>query len=69
MSRPINYRTKSLIELLEAYAFENNRINKEDAEITKAYIVNEMYARVKDTFDLLEKRKDVKSVYEQLVEY
>lgn len=69
MNRPINYRTKSLKELLEAYSFESNRTNKEDAEVTKAYIVNEVYARVKDTFDLLEKGKDVRSVYEQLVEY
>ena len=68
MSRPINYRTKSLKELLEAYEFESNRINKEDAEVTKAYIVNEVYAKVKETFDLLEKGKDVKSVYEQLDE-
>ena len=67
MNRPINYRTKSLKELLEAYRFESNRINKEDAEVTKAYIVNEVYARVKDTFDLLEKDTDVESVYEQLI--
>ena len=69
MSRPINYRTKSLKELLEAYRFENDRINKEDAEVTKAYIVNEVYARVKDTFDWLENGADVESVYKQLIEH
>ena len=69
MNRPMNYRTKSLKELLEAYSFENNRINKEDAETTKAYIVNEVYARVKSTFDWLDNGTDVKSVYEQLVEH
>ena len=69
MNRPINYRTKSLIELLEAYRFENNRINKEDAEVTKVYIINEVYARVKDTFDWLENGADVESVYKQLIEH
>lgn len=65
----MNYRTKNLKELLEAYEFENKRINKEDAEVTKAYIVNEVYARVKSTFEWLDDGADVESVYEQLVEY
>ena len=69
MNRPMNYRTKSLKELLEAYRFENNRINKEDAEVTKVYIINEVYARIKDTFDWLENGTDVESVYEQLIEH
>lgn len=69
MNRPINYRTKSLKELLEAYRFENNRINKEDAEVTKEYIVNEVYARIKSTFEWLDNGEDVESVYEQLIEH
>ena len=69
MNRPINYRTKSLKELLEAYRFENDRINKEDAKVTKEYIINEVYARVKDTFNWLDNGEDVESVYEQLIEY
>ena len=69
MNRPISYRTKSLKELLETYSFENGRINKEDAETTKAYIVNEVYARIKDTFDWLDDDADVESVYKQLIEH
>ena len=69
MNRPINYRTKNLKELLETYSFENGRINKKDAETTKAYIVNEVYARIKDTFDWLDNDADVESVYKQLIEY
>ena len=69
MNRPMNYRTKSLKELLEAYSFENYRIDKEDAETAKAYIVNEVYARIKDTFDWLEEGADVEGVYKQLIEH
>lgn len=69
MNRPINYRTKSLKELLETYSFENERINKEDAETTKAYIVNEIYARIKATLDLLDDNADIESVYKQLIEH
>ena len=67
--RHMNYRTKSMKELLEAYRFENDRINKEDAETTKKYIVNEVYARIKNTFDFLENGSDVESVYRQLIEH
>lgn len=69
MNRTMNYRTKCLKELLEAYSFENDRINKEDAKTTKAHIVMEIYARVKDTFDSLENDADVESVYKQLIEH
>ena len=69
MNRPMSYRTKSLKELLETYSFENGRTNKEDAETTKAYIVNEVYARIKDTFDWLDNEADAKSVYKQLIEH
>lgn len=66
MNRPINYRTKSMKQLLETYSFENERICIEDSKITKAYIVNEVYARIKDAFDSLENGEDVESVYKQL---
>ena len=69
MNRPMNYRTKSLKELLETYSFENGRINKEDADTTKAYIVNEVYARIKDTFDWLDNNADAESVYKQFIEH
>ena len=67
--RPMNYRTKSMKELFEAYRFENDRINKEDAETTKKYIVNEVYARIKNTFDFLENGSDGESVYRQFIEH
>ena len=67
--RPMKYRTKSLKELLEAYSFENDRINKEDAETTKKHIVNEVYARIKSTFDFLENGANTESVYKQLIEH
>lgn len=67
----MHYRTKSLEALLKAYAFENDRINKEDSKITQALIVNEVYARIKDTFDLLENaaESDVQQIYKQLIEH
>lgn len=70
-TRSLNYRTKSLEELLKAYAFENGRINKEDSKTTKKLIVNEVYARIKDTFDLLENatESDAQKIYKQLIEY
>ena len=67
--RPMKYRSKSLKELLEAYSFENDRINKEDAETTKKYIVNEVYARIKNTFDFIENGANIESVYKQLIEH
>lgn len=69
--RDMKYMTKSLEELLEAYVFENDRINKEDSKITKALIVNEVYARIKDTFDLLEDatESDVQQIYKQFIEH
>lgn len=70
MKRNIAYRTKSLKELLEIYSFENGRVNKEDAEVTKRLVVNEVYARIKSTFDGLEERDaDVDTLYKQLVEH
>ena len=64
MNRPINYRTKSLRELLDAYSFENDRIST-----TKAYIVNEVYARIKNTFDWLDEGASAERVYKQLIEH
>ena len=67
----MHYRTKSLEALLKAYAFENDRINKKDSETTKALIVNEVYSRIKDTFDSLEDatESDVQQIYKQLIEH
>lgn len=71
MKRDMHYRMKSLKGLLKAYAFENDRIDKKDVETTKKLIVNEVYARIKDTFDLLEDatESDVQQIYKQLIEH
>lgn len=69
MNRPTNYRTKSLKKLLGTYSFENYRINKKGAELTKKAIVNEVYARIKDTFDQLDDGVDVEILYKQLIEH
>lgn len=72
MARNMNYRMKSLEELLKAYAFENDRIDKKDSEITKNLIVNEVYVRIKDTFDLLENATtevDAERIYKRLIEH
>lgn len=44
---------KTLKELIEQYEYENDRIDKRDAFITQQNIVNEVYARVKKVFDVL----------------
>ncbi len=50
----MKYRTMSLEQLFDAYAFENNRICKEDAEKTKKLITLELYRRLKASLDSLE---------------
>lgn len=67
VERDIHYRTKSLKELLEIYAFECGRINREDAEITQRKVVTEAYARISDAFALLHDSEDVEAVYRQLL--
>lgn len=68
--RPINYRMISLKELINAYAFEAVRDSREDQEATKKAIVNEVYARIKDTFDMLDDDPSaVDQIYKQLIEH
>ncbi len=52
--RNIHYRTKSLKQLVEGYAFESGRANQEDKEAAQTAIVMEVYARIKDTFEMLD---------------
>ena len=68
MERPISYRVKTLKELLECYAHERGRENREDAEITQKYIMDEIIARIKDTFAFLDYGVDVEEVYKKLLE-
>lgn len=67
-TRPISYRMKTLKNLLECYAHETDRANREDAETTQRYIVNEVYARVMTAFALLDEGADIEKVYKQLIE-
>ena len=68
--RDINYRTKSLQELICGYAHEVGRDNQQDKETTQKAIVLEVYARIKDTFDMLDKDPDaVEQIYKQLIEH
>ncbi len=70
MKRDINYRVKSLKELINGYAQEVGRINQQDKETTQKAIVNEVYARIKDTFDMLDANPDaVDQIYRQLIEH
>ena len=69
-NRPMNYRLKSLEELLKGYAHEVGRENKEDAEITQKHIVNEVYARIRDAFNLLDTcPSEVDKIYSNLLEH
>lgn len=68
MERNMHYRTKSLKELLDIYAFEQSRIDEEDAEITQRNVITEAYARIADAFTLLNKGEDVEAAYRQLIE-
>lgn len=70
MKRNINYRTKSLKELINCYAYEVGRDNQKDKETTQRLIVNEVYARIKDTFDMLDSDPDAADqIYKQLIEH
>ena len=70
MKRNINYRTKSLKELIDAYAFEVGRENLQDRKTTQKAIVLEVYARIKDTFDMLDADLEATDqIYRQLIEH
>ena len=70
LKRNMHYCTKSLQELIDGYAFEAGRINQEDKAITQKAIVSEVYARIKDTFDLLDADPDAADqIYKQLIEH
>lgn len=68
MERPMTYRLKSLKELLDAYAHAECT-NQEEADMIKKNIMNEVNARVKTAFDLLDYGINVDDVYKQFIEY
>lgn len=70
MKRNINYATKSLKELIDGYAFECGRDNQKDREETQKRIVSEVYARIKNTFDMLDADPEAADqIYRQLIEH
>lgn len=70
MKRNIEYRTKSLKQLIDGYAHEVGRSNQQDKEITQKAIVSEIYARIKDTFDMLDADPEsADQIYKQLIEH
>lgn len=70
MKRDMHYRTKSLKQLIDGYAYEAGRINQQDKESTQKAIVSEVYARIKDTFDMLDADPEaVNQIYRQLIEH
>lgn len=70
MTRSITYRTKTLEELINCYAHEVGRDNQKDKETTQRMIVNEVYARIKDTFDMLNADPEAADqIYRQLLEH
>lgn len=61
---------KSLKQLLDGYAFEVGRRNQADKEATQRRIMNEVYARIKDTFKMLEVEPEaIEQIYKQLIEH
>lgn len=67
MRRTIKYRKKSFKNLLDTYAFENGRENKEDAKITRELVVYEINARIKETLAMLDNGEDLEAVYRKLL--
>lgn len=70
MKRNLHYMQKTLKELIEMYADENNRINKDDAKVTQKIIVNEVYERINKVFRVLDSEEtiNVESLYNELIQ-
>lgn len=67
----MNYKMKSIEQLFAAYAFENSRICREDAEITQHEIAKELYRRLKVSLNMLEtaNEDEAKQIYKQFIEH
>ncbi len=59
MKRYLFYQRKTIRELFEMYEAEKKRINQDDAQITMTHIKNELKARVKEAFRILDGNDDV----------
>lgn len=70
MVRDMYYKTKSLKELINGYAFEIGRTNQRDKEANQKAIVSEIYARINDTFNMLDDDPEAADqIYKQLIEH
>lgn len=68
MKRDGHYRIKSLQELLQGYAHEVGRQDQDEKENTQRLIVNEVYARIKDAFSMVDENPEaVGQIYKQLL--
>lgn len=57
------YETRSIESLFMAYQFENDRINKEDAAITKRLIRAELHDRINRALSILDTIDDENRVH------
>lgn len=66
------YSMKSIKRLFSIYADENNRINEDDAALTKRLIREELRRRTEAAIQLLEQaktEKDAEQIYKQFIEH
>ena len=67
-----SYNRKTLQQLFCGYAFENDRVCKKDAEVTKRLIVRELYRRLKVSIELLDEvqtEQEAKKIYDQFINF
>lgn len=68
--RAVNYKNKSLKQLLEGYAYEAGRQDQAERENTQNLIKDEIYARIKDMFTMLDADPNaMEQIYKQLIEH
>lgn len=68
MDRKNSYGRKPLEELIREYAHAVDNGDWQDSRLSKKMIVNEVYARIKNTFDMLDAvPEDADQIYEMLI--
>lgn len=66
------YSCRTLEQLFLGYQNENARINQHDAKATKERITLELYRRLKDSLDKLDKaetEQDAQQILKQFIEF
>ena len=67
--RRFKYQAEPLKELILQYAHEADRIDQKDKEDTQKLIVLEVYARIKDVFDLINSHPEsAERIYSQFID-